>query len=152
MAEPDVNGLPPGIAATDRVVLFDGECVLCSSGAQLLIRADRHRVFKLGTVQSPEGQRILAWHNLPTGSFDTFVLVEGPRIYVRSTAYVRIVSRLAFPWKLGSIMWVIPRPLRDWLYNIIARNRYRWFGKRERCILLTPDHQSRLLGISSDRE
>jgi predicted DCC family thiol-disulfide oxidoreductase YuxK len=129
----------------DRVVLFDGKCVLCSAGAQTLIRLDRRRLFKLGTVQSPEGARILAWHGLPTDSFDTFVLAEGSRLYLRSTAYVRIVARLGFPWNLASIIWIVPRPLRDWLYDKIAGNRYRVFDKREQCILLTPDHEARLL-------
>jgi predicted DCC family thiol-disulfide oxidoreductase YuxK len=137
--------LPPGVSATDRVVLFDGECVICSAGAQALIRLDRRRLFKLGAVQSPEGQRILAWHGLPTELFDTFVLSEGPHLYVRSTAYVRIVARLGFPWNLAAIIWVIPRPLRDWLYDRVAQNRFRLFGKRERCVVLTPDHKARLL-------
>ena len=137
--------LPPGVLATDKVVLFDGECVMCSSGAQALIRVDRRRLFKLGTVQSPEGQRILLWHGLPTKSFETFVLSEGPHLYVRSTAYIRIVARLGFPWNLAAIIWLIPRTLRDWLYDKVAQNRFRIFPKREQCILLTPDHQARLL-------
>lgn len=143
-----MTGLPPGVSAADRVVLFDGECVMCSAGAQALMRLDRRRRFKLGTVQSPEGKRILAWHGLPTESFDTFVLVEGPRLYVRSAAYVRIVARLDFPWNLAAVIWVIPRPARDWLYDTIARNRFRLFGRRDRCIVLTPDHQARLLSKS----
>ncbi len=140
-----MTNLPPGILVSDKVVLFDGECVMCSSGAQALMRFDRQRLFKLGTVQSPEGKCILAWHGLPTESFDTFVLAEGPRLYVRSTAYVRIVSQLSFPWNLASVIWIIPRPIRDWLYDRIARNRFRLFGKRDQCIVLTADHQSRLL-------
>ncbi|SRR5258706_6640732 len=144
-----MTNLPPGVSATDKVVLFDGECIMCSSGAQALIRLDRRRLFKLGTVQSAEGQRILAWYGLPKESFDTFVLSEGSRLYVRSTAYVRIVARLGFPWNLASIIWVIPRPLRDWLYDKVAQNRFRLFGKRERCILLTPDHKARLLSMNA---
>ena len=141
--------LPPGVSATDKVVLFDGECVMCSSGAQLLIRIDRQRLFKLGAIQSPEGQRILTWHGLPTESITTFVLTEGPRLYVRSTAYVRIAAQLGFPWNVASIIWIIPRPLRDWLYDKIAQNRFRLFGKREQCIQLNPDHKDRLLSMQS---
>ncbi len=147
-ATDSMTDLPPGVSATDMVVLFDGECVMCSSGAQALIRFDKRRRFKLGTVQSPEGQRILAWHGLPTESFDTFILSEGPRLYVRSSAYVRIVARLQFPWNLASIIWVIPRPLRDWLYDKIAQNRFRFFPKREQCIVLTQDHKDRLISTS----
>ena len=79
-----MTDLPPGISAADKVVLFDGECVMCSAGAQALISVDRRRIFKLGTVQSPEGQRILAWHGLPTKSFHTFVLSEGPRRFAKT--------------------------------------------------------------------
>ncbi len=144
--------LPPGISETDKVVLFDGECVMCSSAAQRLIRLDRGRQFKLGTVQSPEGQRLLKWHGQPTQVFDTFILSEGGRLYVRSTAYVRIAARLGFPWNLAAAIWIFPRPLRDWLYDKIAQNRYRMFGKREQCAALTPDHEARLLSTPpSDR-
>jgi predicted DCC family thiol-disulfide oxidoreductase YuxK len=138
---------PPGVNETDKIVLFDGECVMCSSGAQWLIHLDRGRQFKLCALQSPEGQLLLEWYGLPTHSFDTFILSEGGRLYVRSTAYVRIAARLGFPWNLAVIIWVVPRPLRDWLYDKIAQNRYRMFGKREKCIVLTPDYESRLLSI-----
>lgn len=137
--------VPPGLSENDKVVLFDGECVLCSAGAQWLIRIDKSRRFRLGAVQSPEGQALLAWHGLPTQSFDSFVLSEGGRLYLRSTAYVRIVARLGFPWNLAAIVWVIPRPLRDWLYDRVAQGRYRLFGRRDHCVVLTPDHESRLL-------
>lgn len=137
--------LPPGVRAEDKVVLFDGVCVMCSGGAQLLIRADKHRVFKLGTVQSPEGQAILAWHGLPTDSFSTFVLTEGPKLYTHSSAVVRIARQLPFPWKLAAGLWLVPRPIRDWGYRLIAANRYRLFGQRDQCVLLTADHAARLL-------
>lgn len=118
---------------------------MCSAGARLLMQADKHRVFKLGTVQSPEGRAILEWYGLPTENFSSFVLSEGARLYTQSTATVRIASQLGFPWKLAAVLWLIPRPLRDWGYRLVAANRYRLFGQREQCVLLTPDHARRLL-------
>ena len=138
-------GLPPRVAANDRVVLFDGQCVMCTAGARLLLRADKHGLFKLGSVQSAEGQAILAWHGLPVLDLDTFILSEGARLYVRSSAYVRIVSQLPLPWKLGALLWIIPRPLRDRLYDAVARNRYRFFPKRQVCAILDAKDRSRLL-------
>ena len=142
----DANAaLPPGMAATDKVVLFDGECVLCTAGARLLLRADRRGVFLLGTVQSAEGQAILAWHGLPQVDPDTFVLSEGPRLYIRSAAYVRIAAQLPFPWRLGACLWIVPRPIRDRAYDWIARNRFRLFGRRDECLLMGPQERSRLI-------
>jgi predicted DCC family thiol-disulfide oxidoreductase YuxK len=139
------SDLPPGVSATDKVVLFDGECVLCTGGARLLLHADERGVFKLGTVQSPEGQAILAWHGLPPVAPDTFVLSEGPVLYTRSDAYVRIVSQLPYPWRLGACIRILPRRLRDWVYDKIARNRFRLFGRRDECIVLGPQERTRLL-------
>ena len=139
------SGLPPGVGPDDRVVLFDGQCVMCTAGARLLLRADKQALFKLGSVQSAQGRAILAWHGLAQLDPDTFILSEGARLYVRSSAYVRIVSQLPLPWKLGAVLRIIPRPLRDWLYDAVARNRYQVFPKRQMCAILTAKDKSRLL-------
>ena len=102
-------------------------------------------MFKLATVQSPEGQAILHWFNFPTDRCESMVLVEDTRAYTKSTAALRIAARLPFPWPLGTIAWLVPRFLRDWLYNRIALNRYTFFGRYEECILPTPEHKSRFL-------
>src|SRR6187200_628624 len=143
--------LPPGVSATDRVVLFDGMCVLCNAGARLLVRIDRRRVFTLGTVQSPEGGAVLAWHGLPADSYSSFVLSEGSRLYLRSAAVVRIARRLGFPWNLAAALWIVPRPIRDWAYDLIARNRYRLFGRRDECVVLQPGEGVRLLSSEPGR-
>lgn len=136
---------PPGIGPDDRVVLFDGVCRLCNGWARFLIRHDTRRRFRLCTVQSPEGQAILAWLGLPTDHYETLVLVEGPRAFMRTAAFIRVVARLGLPWKLAALAWVLPRPLRDWLYDRIALNRYRLFGRYDTCLLPTPDHLERFL-------
>ena len=137
--------LPPGVGSQDRVVLFDGECVMCSAGAQALIRVDRNAQFKLGTTQSPEGKRLLAWYGLSIESPDTFVLSEGANLYVRSTAYVRILWRLGLPLNvLAALLWLIPRPVRDAIYDWVARNRFRLFGRRSSCVVLSAEHHLHL--------
>lgn len=126
-------------------MLFDGVCRLCGAWARFLIKYDKHRVFKLATVQSPEGQALLKWFGLRTDEFETMVLVEGSRAYTRSSSFVRVMARLGLPFKLAALSWVIPRPMRDWLYDRVALNRYEWFGKHVECLIPTPDHDARFL-------
>ncbi|MEM1112448.1 MAG: thiol-disulfide oxidoreductase DCC family protein [Pseudomonadota bacterium] len=135
----------PRVGPTDRVVLFDGVCKLCSAWAKFLIRYDREHCFKLVTVQSKEGQDILAWHGFPLDVYETMLLVEGPEIYTKSTAFFRVVGRLPFPWPLICVFWVIPPFIRDWMYDRIALNRYTLFGKYDACVIPSPDHKARFL-------
>lgn len=139
---------PPGVSESDRVVLFDGQCVMCSASARFLANIDRRHEFILGTVQSREGRAILLWHDLPTETCSSFVLCEGPKYYLKSSACIRIAKRLRFPWNLGAVIWIIPRPVRDWLYDFVARNRYRFFGRTEQCVVLKSDGGVRLLSPS----
>ena len=137
--------LPPGVGSDDRIVLFDGECVMCSAGARMLIRFDREVRFKLGTIQSPEGKQLLAWHGLPPDAPDTFILSEGAQLYVRSTAYVRILWRLNLLLRIVAIcLWIVPRPLRDMTYNWVARNRFRCFGRQSSCAVISPENAAHL--------
>lgn len=129
----------------DCVILFDGVCKLCNAWSRFLIRFDRKMIFKLASVQSPEGQAILRWHGLPTDTFQTMLLIEGPRAFTRSTAFVRVMARLPFPWFLFAGTWLIPRPIRDWLYDRIARHRYALFGRYDSCMLPDADHHGRFL-------
>lgn len=144
MQEQEID-LPPGVAPTEHIVLFDGICKLCSAWARFLIRFDHNHRFKLATVQSPEGQAILAWFGLPTDHYETMLLVVGPRCYTKSSAFIRILRKLPFPWSLACVVWIVPRFIRDWVYDRIAFNRYSLFGKYESCLLPTPDHASRFL-------
>lgn len=96
-------------------------------------------------MQSPEGQAILKWYGLPTNEFETMLLVEGPSMFTKSTAFIRVVARLELPWKLAAIVWVVPFFIRDWLYDRVALNRYAIFGKLDACLLPSPDHEDRFL-------
>jgi predicted DCC family thiol-disulfide oxidoreductase YuxK len=143
--ETTTAGCPPLVAQGDRVVLFDGVCKFCGFWARFLIRVDRGQVFKLATLQSAEGQAILQWFNFPTDRCESMVLVEGSRAYTKSTAVLRIAARLPFPWPLVTVAWLVPRFIRDWLYDRIALSRYTLFGKYEACVVPTPEHKRRFL-------
>lgn len=135
----------PFLAPGETVVLFDGVCKLCNGWAKFLIRHDRHHRVRLATVQSPEGQALLAWADLPVDAFDTMAVIRDHQYWVRSDAFFEVVAKLPKPWPLLRVFRVIPRPLRDWLYDRIALNRYRLFGKHDVCLMPTPDHEQRFL-------
>lgn len=137
--------LAPNMNENDKVILFDGVCKLCSAWARFLIRFDKKRVFKLATVQSPEGQAILALYGLATDYFETIIYVEGENIYTKSTAFLKVMKLLGLPWAMFGVFGLIPKTPRDWLYDRIALNRYKIFGKHSVCLMPTADHDARFL-------
>ena len=139
------RSLPPGLAAGERVVQFDGVCKQSNGWAKLLIRHLRQRQFRLASVQSVQGQALLAWYGLPTDRFDTMALIDEAGLHVRSNALLRILARLPQPWRALAWLRLIPRPLRDWCYDRIALNRYRLLGRYEVCLLPSADHAERFL-------
>lgn len=140
--------LAPNVNIGDRVVLFDGVCKLCAAWAKFLIKHDKKRFFTLATVQSEEGQAILDWYGLPLEYYETMVYVEGESIYIKSSAFLKVMGSLPAPWPLFCIFSLVPRVIRDWLYDRIALNRYALFGKYDTCLLPDTDHKSRFLGGS----
>ena len=127
------------------VVLFDGVCNLCNGFVQFVIARDPAGRFQFGALQSASARRLLEGHDAPDPLPDAIVLVEDGQIFTRSTAALRIARRLTFPWPLAGVFFAVPRPLRDWIYAIVARNRYRWFGRREQCMVPTPELRSRFI-------
>lgn len=139
------DSFPPNIGSDDCVILFDGVCKLCNGWSRFIITHDKKRLFKLSNVQSEKGAAILAHFGYPTDVFNTMLYVEGNCYYEKSDAFIRIVSKLEAPWKYLKMLYILPKPIRDWLYDRIALNRYKLFGKYDQCILPTPDHESRFL-------
>ncbi|NBB09692.1 thiol-disulfide oxidoreductase DCC family protein [Pseudomonas sp. SLFW] len=139
----------PHLAPGETVVLFDGVCKLCNGWAKFLIRHDRHKRVRLATVQSREGQDLLAWAGLAVDAFDTMAVIRDQHYWVRSEAFFVVVSLLPAPWPALGLLRVFPRALRDWAYDRIALNRYRLFGKYDVCLMPTPDHQQRFLKAQS---
>jgi predicted DCC family thiol-disulfide oxidoreductase YuxK len=137
--------LPPNIGVSDKVILFDGVCKLCNAWSNFIIKHDRQRVFKLCCVQSKEGKQILLHFGLPSESYETMLYVEGNQSFQKSEAFFQIMIQMGYPWKIVCIFKVIPKPLRDWMYDRIALNRYSLFGKYDYCTLPSPDHKTRFL-------
>jgi predicted DCC family thiol-disulfide oxidoreductase YuxK len=128
----------------NSVILFDGVCNLCNRAVQFVIARDPAARFQFAPLQSAAAVRLL--ESVDAGELpDSVVLLEDGRVWTRSTAALRVARRLRFPWPAAYLLIAIPRPLRDWVYNVVARNRYGWFGKRAACMLPTPALRARFL-------
>jgi predicted DCC family thiol-disulfide oxidoreductase YuxK len=127
------------------VVLFDGLCNLCEGSVLFIIKRDPSKIFRFASLQSKFGQDLLQRFQLPKDDFDTMVLVEGERVFKRSTAALKVAKSLRFPWPLFYVFILVPPFIRNFFYRIVARNRYRWFGKKEACLIPTPELRSRFL-------
>ena len=127
------------------LVLFDGVCHLCNGFVQFVIARDPHGRFQFGALQSASARRVLELYDTPDPLPDTVVLVEDGKVFTRSTAALRIARRLTFPWPLASAFLVVPRPLRDGIYALIARHRYGWFGRRDHCMVPAAALRSRFI-------
>jgi predicted DCC family thiol-disulfide oxidoreductase YuxK len=137
----------PDPARPESLVLFDGVCNFCNGAVNFIIDRDPGGRFRFAPLQSETAAALLK-HNgveIPAGGADTMILIEGGRIYDRSTAALRIARGLRMPWPLVYALIVVPRPIRDAFYRYFARNRYRWFGKSESCRMPTPELRARFL-------
>ena len=131
--------------ADHPVILFDGECNLCNSSVDFVVERDPDGVFKLGSLQSEAGRRLMERHGLDPEAMDSIVLIDGDEVYRESDAALRIARKMSGAWPLLSVFRVVPAFIRDAVYRWIARNRYRWFGKRDTCRVPSPDEQSRFI-------
>ncbi len=129
-----------------RIILFDGVCNFCDASIQRVMLNDPKGHFHFASLQSEVGQTLLDYFSLPTTDFDTFVLIELGSVYTKSSAALRVVRKMNWPWKLFTISMLFPRPLRDVVYSFIARRRYQWFGKKEACMLPTAEQRARFIG------
>ncbi|WP_281885047.1 thiol-disulfide oxidoreductase DCC family protein [Paenibacillus sp. YYML68] len=133
------------IADNHAIVCYDGVCGFCQRVVQFLLPRDRHGAFYYTALQSPTGQALLKEHGLDPSSLSTFVLIDAGRAYVRSTAGLRVLLRLGGWWRLLYAAIIVPVPIRDAVYSLIARNRYRFFGKTDACMLPVPEARGRFL-------
>lgn len=127
------------------IVLIDGVCHMCQGLTKFIIKRDPPGMFKFASLQSDIGKDILRQGGLPEETVDTVVVVENGTYYIRSAAALRIVRRLTFPWRLLYGFIIVPRAIRDVLYKWVAKNRYRWFGQDEECMIPTPEIRRRFL-------
>jgi predicted DCC family thiol-disulfide oxidoreductase YuxK len=127
------------------VLLFDGVCNLCNTSVQWVLQRDRCGIFKFAALQSDTGQALLRRFGLPAENFDTVVLIDGGRIFTHSDAPLEVVRRLGGLWSLFYVLRFVPRFVRDTVYNFVANNRYRWFGRQSECMLPRPEWKGRFV-------
>jgi predicted DCC family thiol-disulfide oxidoreductase YuxK len=127
------------------VLLFDGVCNLCNGIVQFIMKHDHKERFFFASLQSDAGQKLLKKFALPTNNFNSFLYVKGARFYTKSTAALYAAKDLGGLWQLLFAGMIFPTFLRDLLYDTIAKNRYKLFGKRDACMMPTPDLKKRFL-------
>ena len=132
-------------APAGPLILFDGVCNLCNAAVQWVIERDRRGIFRFGALQSEAGRAALRGEGTAKDLPDSIVLIDGAGAHTRSEAAIRIAGGLGFPWSLAVVAFAIPRPLRDAVYSWVARNRYRWFGRRESCMVPTAELAERFV-------
>ncbi|MDZ4757308.1 MAG: thiol-disulfide oxidoreductase DCC family protein [Bacteroidota bacterium] len=129
----------------EHIILFDGVCNLCNTMVQFVIKRDPKAKFKFASLQSESGQAILKKFNLPVNDFNSFVYIQGEQCYLRSSAALRVAKELGGAWKLFYAFIIIPKFIRDFFYNMIAKRRYSMFGKQDSCMIPTSELKSRFL-------
>ena len=125
-------------------VLFDGVCNVCNYWVQFIIKRDPKAYFHFASLQSTEAQTLLEKHN-QTATLDSIVLLQNGKVYTESTAILQITKKLTGLWKLLSVFLFVPKFIRDAAYRWFAKNRYRWFGQQESCMIPTPEVRQRFL-------
>lgn len=126
-------------------ILFDGVCNFCNGAVNFTIRRDGKKIIRFAPLQSDAGAALAAKHGVNAGDMSSFLLVENGKLYSRSTAALRVCRYLNAGWPLLYAFIVVPRFVRDGIYNWIAKNRYKWFGERDSCMIPTPDVRARFL-------
>lgn len=132
------------IDTSGTYVLFDGVCNVCSGWVQFIIKRDPQAIFRFASLQSDEASKLLEEYGQET-TLDSIVLVDKGKVYTESTAILQILRRLPGTWRFSSVFLIVPKFIRDGFYRWFARNRYRWFGKQESCMLPTPEIRARFL-------
>lgn len=135
----------PAFADEHVLIVFDGECVLCSASARFVLRHDRRSRFRLTTAQGPLGAALYRHSGLRSDEEGTILVLDRGRLLTDSDAALAIPAGLGWPWRLAAAFRIVPRPLRDRLYRAVARERFRWFGRRESCWVPDPADVERIL-------
>lgn len=127
------------------ILLFDGVCNLCNASVQWVIKRDHKGIFRFAALQSDIGQQLLQQLGRSTTDFDSAVVIDGDKVFTESDAPLTIASHLGGVWQMARIFWLVPKPIRDAVYRFVARNRYRWFGRTESCMMPQPGWKARFL-------
>lgn len=127
------------------IILFDGVCNFCNGAINFVLKQDKKGIFRFAPLQSETGQSLLNRYNLSTKEFDSFVLIDNGKVYKKSAASLQVMNKLPWYWKELQLLKIIPTAFRDAIYDFIAKNRYKWFGKKEQCMMPTPEMRNRFL-------
>ena len=128
------------------LILFDGICNFCNSAVNFVIKKDKEAIINFAPLQSPKGKLYLKQYNYPVSNLNSFVFIEDNKVYTKSTAALKVCRHLKGLWPLCYGFIIVPKFIRDGIYSWVAKNRYKWFGVREECMMPTPEVRSRFVG------
>ncbi|MAM28858.1 MAG: thiol-disulfide oxidoreductase [Flavobacteriaceae bacterium] len=128
-----------------KIILFDGVCNLCNSSVTFVIKRDTNDVFRFAALQEAPGQTLIKKHGIDPAETDSIILVSGDKAYTKSTAALKIARHLGGGYPLLYAFVIVPKFIRNWVYDYVAKNRYRWYGKKESCMIPTPELRSKFL-------
>lgn len=130
-----------------KIILFDGVCNLCNNSVLFVIKRDKKDLFRYASLQSEVGQQLVRERGIDTSQVDSIILIEpGVAYFTKSDAALEIAQHLGGLWKLSAVFTWIPKSIRDAVYDFVARNRYKWYGKKDACMVPTPELRAKFLG------
>lgn len=145
MASFDLDPTSKALIQGADVVVFDGVCVLCSGFLKFMLRHDKRDHFRFVIAQSDLGEALYAQLGLKSADYDTNIVIVDARVHTKLDAFAAAMSQLGGVWRIANMVKILPRPVSDWIYNRIARNRYAVFGKTDACMIPSPDMRARFL-------
>jgi predicted DCC family thiol-disulfide oxidoreductase YuxK len=129
-----------------KIILFDGVCNLCNGSVIFVLKWEKQPMFKFASIQSEAGRELLKWCGLSPDYTEAVIFIDNGKIYLGSSAALKIGQGLKFPWSsLALLGLIVPKFIRDWIYSQIAQHRYQWFGKRDVCMIPTQSLKARFL-------
>ncbi|MBA1142888.1 thiol-disulfide oxidoreductase DCC family protein [Mesorhizobium neociceri] len=137
---------PEPFDASQPLIVFDGVCVLCSGFVRTVVRLDRKNGFRFATAQLPFGEALFHKYELRTDSYEINLVLIGAAPFMRLDSFIAVMAELGWPWRAAKALLLIPRPLRDWLYERIAKNRYAIFGSKDSCEIPSAAMRARMIG------
>jgi predicted DCC family thiol-disulfide oxidoreductase YuxK len=141
-----IDGPEPDFDGRDPLIVFDGVCVLCSGFARTVVRLDREKRFRFVTAQSPLGEALYRRHGLRTDVYETNLVIVDGVAYTKMDSFIAVMSALGWPWRVAKMLGLLPRPIRDWIYDRVAKNRYALFGRKESCEIPSSELRERIIG------
>ncbi len=128
-----------------KIILFDGVCNLCNDAITFVIKRDPHDHFRYAPLQGETGAHFIKKYNIDTTKVDSIILIDQDNVYIKATAALKIACHLSGAYPLMRIFFIIPSFVRNWAYDYIAKNRYKWYGKKEACMIPTPELKAKFL-------